>query len=869
MKRASRSAPGKSAAPPSPAKETVSKKRKLEGKPATTQKPAPLKKKPASAPPSKPKQKAQIQKPTRVSSRLPKSVKESKKSNATTTTAKGSKTKSAPKRIIDKKLASALQKSKKSILNPKSKSSISKPKTKSPTLKTKKSDSLSKTAKSPKSGSVKKTENVPAKRKLAKSASKPESAPKPPKVARKPRVIKSIDDRIILPPPAVLRKFVVRKGTPEINSLPQLNSLVGSVMVFGNGDCGQLGLTDDVQERKKPYILSVLEDKGIVDIASGGLHNIAITNQGKLWSWGCNDQKALGRSGDEYVPMPVEGVDDLVFVKVACGDSISVALTNDGSVYTWGTYRSSEGIMGYSDETKIQDLPKKMAILSNVKICDIATGVDHVLALSTTGDVFCWGNGQQGQLGRKVIERRKKAGLHPEKLSLKRIVHIGSGAYHSFAITSKGELFSWGLNNFGQCGLNVASGGDEPVVEVPTEVGTLAGQNIVRVSGGEHHSLAMTSDGEIFAFGRSDSFQTGLPLETIEKFAQEREAILLEASKKSAKKNINATTTESEDSANTADSDAASSSGFKKMVPIPTRIPNVPKCQFFCCGSNHNLAITSSDNKLYSWGYGEMLQCGNGEEEDVTVPTLVTGQKIESRRIYSASAGGQHSVILTTLSEGAHIPSPQPSSSSVATTVSQEDNNTPAADINQETPATLNNVPLIADTTSSTLLIENGSGSSNNNSSDQTHAVSDTASSKPDIPSNNEAVLLGHETTYLPSAQSITSTATITATFSTAVPTDSKPSTAAPSASLPAPVTLPLPPVHYGSAGIISESLSLESNGSDAPSSLDFAYSEAASTVHEDDNDSSSGVVSQTKLVSNELDVTSSTVQQTETTNNY
>ncbi|OMJ29113.1 Protein pim1 [Smittium culicis] len=460
------------------------------------------------------------------------------------------------------------------------------------------------------------------------------------------------EERVILPLPSAPKKYMAKKGAVEINKFPQLKASVGSVLVFGNGDCGQLGLSDDVQERKKPTIIQDLEGKRIVDISTGGLHNIAITEDGKLWSWGCNDQKALGRSGDEYVPMPVEGVDGLVFVKVSCGDSISVALTNEGRVYTWGTYRSSEGILGHSDGTEVQSLPLMVDLLSNIKICDITTGVDHVLALSVTGDVFCWGNGQQHQLGRKVIERRKLAGLHPQKLSLKGIKLIGAGAYHSFAVSVKNELFSWGLNNFGQCGLNQGSGGDEPVVEVPTEVSSLSGQVIVNVSGGEHHTIVMNSKGELFAFGRSDSFQTGLPLETIEKFARDKEEELHKSEKKNKSKSASNTDGENKDIA-TVENTANTSTGFKKMVPVPTRIPNLPEIENYVCGSNHNLAISKSDKKLYSWGYGDMLQCGNGEEEDVQVPTLVTGKNIDSRQIYLVSAGGQHSVILATLSEGA------------------------------------------------------------------------------------------------------------------------------------------------------------------------------------------------------------------------
>ncbi|KAJ2335545.1 hypothetical protein GGI00_001299, partial [Coemansia sp. RSA 2681] len=65
----------------------------------------------------------------------------------------------------------------------------------------------------------------------------------------------------------------------------------------------------------------------------------------------------------------------------------------------------------------------------------------------------------------------------------------------------------------------------------------------------------------------------------------------------------------------------------------------------FACGSNHNIAL-AGDARAYTWGYGEMLQLGNAEEEDVAEPLLLEGQKIDGKRILKVAAGGQHSVVL-------------------------------------------------------------------------------------------------------------------------------------------------------------------------------------------------------------------------------
>ncbi|KAI8605511.1 regulator of chromosome condensation 1/beta-lactamase-inhibitor protein II [Dissophora ornata] len=379
-------------------------------------------------------------------------------------------------------------------------------------------------------------------------------------------------------------------------------STSGRVYVFGTGDCAQLGLGEDVLLRKKPANLAALNDECIVDIAAGGMHNMALTKEGKLWSWGVNDQRTLGRSGDEYTPLPVEGLDDIKIVKVACSDSLTVALTDDGHVYTWGTFRSAEGILGHSKEKEVQDLP---TIVQGLKgIVDIATGTDHVLALTSTGLVYSWGNGQQMQLGRRIVARRMLNGLTPESTGAKGIIKVGAGSYHSFAIDKDGKARAWGLNTYGQCG------DDNPKKEnIPSvaPIVALKHETFADIQGGEHHTIALTKDGRLYGFGRSDSHQLGLGY--VEAPGSEESA------------------------------------SHKKAIRTPTEILGLPTIKAISVGGNHTLAL-SEEGDVYAWGFGEMLACGNGEEEDVETPLKLTGQQIANHRVLKVAAGGQHSVIL-------------------------------------------------------------------------------------------------------------------------------------------------------------------------------------------------------------------------------
>ncbi|KAJ2600790.1 hypothetical protein H4R99_003213 [Coemansia sp. RSA 1722] len=478
---------------------------------------------------------------------------------------------------------------------------------KTETAATKKTNGQAKTTKKPATAAKKAASPKRPVAKPKKAAAVAAAEPEVAKVAAEPEAAR-------VPAP---RPFI-KPRTAYVHALAQRATVSGTVFVFGNGDCGQLGLGEDMVERKKPFPVA-LDGESIVDIVSGGLHTMALTADGRLFSWGCNDQKALGRDGDEFVPAAVAGLDGVRIVRVACSDSATFAVAEDGHVYSWGTFRSAEGIMGFSEATSVQATP---LVINDIRepVVDVCAGVDHALALSASGKVYAWGYGQQGQLGRLIMERRQLHGLTPERIRLHDVQHIGCGSYHSFAVTGDGVVHAWGLNNFHQLGLAPADGGNAEIVYEPTPVATLRDRNIVKISGGEHHSIALAADGKLFSFGRSDSHQTGLPFATL---VQDTQNLQL----------------------GSASQPTDGVSAHKKAITLPTLIEAIPQVADFASGTNHTLALTT-DGHVYAWGYGEMLQLGNGEEEDVAQPLLLEGQKIAGKRVSKVAAGGQHSVIL-------------------------------------------------------------------------------------------------------------------------------------------------------------------------------------------------------------------------------
>ncbi|OQR93933.1 regulator of chromosome condensation (RCC1), partial [Thraustotheca clavata] len=400
----------------------------------------------------------------------------------------------------------------------------------------------------------------------------------------------------------------------------------GVVFAFGSGDCGQLGHGVDEDEDmivSVPRVVAALEKEQIVRVGCGGLHTAAVTKNGAVYTWGCNDDGALGRTEDENFPGLVSGFPgNTSIINVVGGDCHTVALAVDGSVFMWGSYKDKEGKLWCDAPTPKETFKNKQLTPYNIpglaNIVDIKCGSSFNLARAADGHVFSWGLGEMGQLGRPVSQKIRDASgeydlplvfnhhlkpalvlLNGKKLLCKA---IGCGSYHSLFVASEsGGIYTTGLNNYGQLGL----GHDVNQVE-PQLVETLSHKVGLAVEGMTHSSVVLMADGTLYSFGRADSGQLG----TIDNPATG-------AMKESPQEIIV--------------KDKGVRLVFEKLA----------------CGSNHALAV-SSKNNIYSWGYGDMSALGTGEDKDEYKPRLVdwTKTKFGPARTLQVDAGGQHSAIL-------------------------------------------------------------------------------------------------------------------------------------------------------------------------------------------------------------------------------
>ncbi|KIX06500.1 uncharacterized protein Z518_04476 [Rhinocladiella mackenziei CBS 650.93] len=443
------------------------------------------------------------------------------------------------------------------------------------------------------------------------------------------------------------RKGDVRLAKRRVINTAPIQPL--EIYCFGGGEAGELGFGGQKGTLRisRPRFNPLLtpDRAGVVQFSVGGMHTAAITSDKKILTWGVNDLGALGRDTTWEAPVrdisETDGVNsgsdddseedeinpfestpteiDLTalpgrptFTQVACADSSTFAVTDEGLVYGWGTFRGNQGVYGYSPSVEVQ---KKPALVRGLqKITKLCCGENHVLALDVQGQVYTWGSGQQNQLGRRLIERHmdQKRSLTPEKVWLpKGIVDIGAGQFHSFAVHQNGDVYSWGLNNFGQTGQPLRqdeTGSDAHLPQIVKSLQQIG--KIISVTGGNHHSLAITDGGECLAWGRVDAGQTGLKLDRL----PPQHLVL-------------------------------NFRGHPRILTVPTPVPGIDAV-LVAAGTDHSLAL-SREGKAYSWGFNEYCQTGVSSENQVDEATMLDSKAIKEKKVVWADCGGQFSVIAT------------------------------------------------------------------------------------------------------------------------------------------------------------------------------------------------------------------------------
>jgi uncharacterized repeat protein (TIGR01451 family) len=263
----------------------------------------------------------------------------------------------------------------------------------------------------------------------------------------------------------------------------------------------------------------------IVAVAGGERHSIALTQDGAVWGWGANGSGQLGDGilDDSYIPTRVvDPADSSGYLSgisaIAAGSSYwlnfgghNLAVKDDGTVWAWGygVYGQLGDGADVSRSTPVQVVHTADAAGFLTGVAAVAAGDLHSLALKSNGTVWAWGFNDHGRLGDGTTVARNTA---VQVSGLTDVIQIAGGGAHSMALTSDGTVWTWGANPNGELGdgtwgFPFSKTTPVQVVHPADASGFLT--DIVAIAAGDFHSLALKSDGTLWAWGANLDGQLG------------------------------------------------------------------------------------------------------------------------------------------------------------------------------------------------------------------------------------------------------------------------------------------------------------------------------------------------------------------------
>ena len=353
--------------------------------------------------------------------------------------------------------------------------------------------------------------------------------------------------------------------------------------------------------------------ENIIQISLGYYHSVALTSEGRIFTWGYNyyGQLGDGTTTDRSIPTEITSQFNLwpgeTITQVSLGSGHSSAITTSGRIFAWG--RNDFGQLGDGTTTNKSvptEITCQFSLLPEETIVQVSFGHSHSSAITSNGRIFTWGKNYYGQLGDgTTIDKSTPTEITSQFSLLKdeTIFQVSLSYYHSSAITSNGRIFTWGSNSFGQLGDGTTIDKSVPT-EITQQFPLSEKETLTQVSLGDYHSSAITSEGRIFAWGYNSSGQLG-----------------------------DGTTTNK-----STPTEITSQFGLLLEETIAQ----------VSLGVVHSSAITSS-GRVFTWGDNGYGQLGDGTIIDKSIPTEITSQfsLLPEETIIKVFLGGNHSSAIT------------------------------------------------------------------------------------------------------------------------------------------------------------------------------------------------------------------------------
>ncbi|WP_306590119.1 hypothetical protein [Geothrix sp. 21YS21S-4] len=287
---------------------------------------------------------------------------------------------------------------------------------------------------------------------------------------------------------------------------------------------------------------------------------LSLKEDGTVWAWGYNRAGQLGDGSVVDRSLPTPVVNLTGVVALGVGQAHGLALKADGTVWSWGI--NSNGQLGNGTTV---DSAEPVHVYGLTDVVAIAGGGFHSLALKSDGTVWAWGSNSYGQLADTPSSQQRNNPI--PVMGLTDVVAIAGGGFHSLALKSDGTVWAWGANSQGQLG-------DGTTIDrsIPVKVGNLSGGSVL--AAGSTHSLALTSDGTLWGWGSNGNGELG------------------------------------------------DGTWLNHTVPVPMH--SISDVVAMSAGPSYSIALTS-DGTPWTWGNNWYGQLGDGTATPRNAPQRVTG----------------------------------------------------------------------------------------------------------------------------------------------------------------------------------------------------------------------------------------------------
>jgi uncharacterized repeat protein (TIGR02543 family) len=350
---------------------------------------------------------------------------------------------------------------------------------------------------------------------------------------------------------------------------------------------------------------------------SGGVtHSFGMTTSGQLYAWGDNELAQLGDGTTVNKSTPTlisfEGLQSGETIRdVFAGQYHTFVVTTNGRVYAWGW--NLYGQLG--DGSTIDKLtPTLISFPDGETIRNVVADQDHSLAVTTTGLVYAWGRNNFGQLGDdSTVDKLTPTLISFTGLGSGEIIrNVAAGKEHSLAVTTTGQVYAWGSNLRGQLGKTSIVNPNIPNLISFSDL--QGGETMTDVVAGGEYSHAVSTNGRVYSWGSNNRGQLG---------------------------DGTSGTSENQNIANKSTPTLISFDGLNDLNDGET-IRNVD------IGAQHSMAVTTT-GRVYAWGWNLFGQLGDNTLANKSTPTLISFTGLQNEEtIRNVFLGNGHSLAVTT-----------------------------------------------------------------------------------------------------------------------------------------------------------------------------------------------------------------------------